>query len=474
VRAGVVAVLVAAASLVAPDTAQRTGNGREGETKRAVAQDLRSGQPARRAARMERRSRKRVPAVPTRAAVARARRFAGSRVGIVSFAVVGSSGRVQCHACRRRYRAASVVKAMLLVAELRRLAAGGGQLTAGDRALLGAMIRVSDNASALSVYLRVGDEGLYRLAGAARMRGFGVYGHWGNAEITALDQARLFARIDRLTPARYRGYARRLLSSVVASQAWGIPEVSTPRWRTAFKGGWVSTPRGELVHQVARLQRGERTMAIAVLTDRNPTHAYGRATVRGIAARLLGRASVATMGAPGVRRGNGRLKAVAGSSGVIGSGAPRRFLVEVEQGLGIDGRAFAASVVHILADRRSWRGTGVALRRVDRGPVSFRVALAGPRTADRLCAPLRTNGRFSCFLRGRAVLNLRRWRHGAGPYGRNRARYRAYMVNHEVGHALGHGHQGCAEAGRRAPVMMQQTKGTAPCKPNPWPVSPQS
>jgi hypothetical protein len=465
------AVLVAGAAVVAFHATQRAGDGRDGDAKGAEAPAVRSPKPERPGNRAEPRRRDRVPSVPTRAAVARARRFAGSRVGVVSFAVVGSSGKVHCRACRRRYRAASVVKAMLLVAELRRLAAAGGQLTATDRALLGAMIRVSDNASASSIYLRVGDQGLYRLAEAAGMRGLGVYGHWGNAETTALDQARFVARIDRLTPARYRRDARRLLSSVVASQAWGIPKVSRPRWRTAFKGGWVTTPRGELVHQVARLQRGKRAVAIAVLTDGNPTHAYGRATVRGIAARLLGRSRVRARRLAAVRRGNGRLKAVAGTSGVIGSGAPQRFSVEVEQGLGIDARAFAASVVRILTDRRSWRGTGIALRRVDRGPVSFRIALASPPTADRLCAPLRTNGRFSCFMRDRAVLNLRRWRHGAEPYGRLRTRYRAYMVNHEVGHALGHGHRGCSEPGRPAPVMMQQTKGTAPCRPNPWPVS---
>lgn len=280
-RAGIVAVLLAAALSVVSETTQRTRTGREGETKRSAVDEFRSARPGRRANRAEPRRADRRPAVPTRAAVVRARRFAVSRAGLVSFAVVDSVGTIHCRSCRRPYRAASLVKAMLLVAELRRLASGSGQLTAGARALTGAMIRVSDNASAMSIYLRVRDTGLYRLAEAARMRSFGVYGHWGNAEMTALDQARFFARIDRLIPAGYRGYARRLLSSVVASQAWGIPEVSRPRWRTAFKGGWVSTPRGELVHQVARLQRGARSIAIAVFTDGNPTHAYGRATIPG-------------------------------------------------------------------------------------------------------------------------------------------------------------------------------------------------
>jgi hypothetical protein len=69
---------------------------------------------------------------------------------------------------------------------------------------------------------------------------------------------------------------------------------------------------------------------------------------------------------------------------------------------------------------------------------------------------------------GRAVLNRWRWRVGAAAYSRVE-RYRVYLVNHEVGHLLGHHHLGCPASGARAPVMMQQTKGVAPCRPNPWP-----
>ena len=50
------------------------------------------------------------------------------------------------------------------------------------------------------------------------------------------------------------------------------------------------------------------------------------------------------------------------------------------------------------------------------------------------------------------------------------ATYRHMVVNHETGHWLGHGHLGCAGRGRPAPVMMQQSKGLAGCRHNPWPL----
>ena len=78
---------------------------------------------------------------------------------------------------------------------------------------------------------------------------------------------------------------------------------------------------------------------------------------------------------------------------------------------------------------------------------------------------------MSCFNGRKAVLNVRRWMEGVTGYGTDLAAYRQYMVNHEVGHGLYHGHVGCPRDGAVAPIMLQQSKGLDGCRPNPWPTA---
>jgi hypothetical protein len=143
--------------------------------------------------------------------------------------------------------------------------------------------------------------------------------------------------------------------------------------------------------------------------------------------------------------------------------------VEVEDGLGIDAGAFAGEVERVLWDERSWAGTGrIAFQRVSSGG-AFRVVLASSATTRQLCRPLDTGRTLSCYQNGRAVLNVFRWLNGS-EYFPDLASYRTYMINHEVGHAIGLGHVQCPGAGLPAPVMVQQTKGLGGCTANGWPL----
>jgi hypothetical protein len=125
----------------------------------------------------------------------------------------------------------------------------------------------------------------------------------------------------------------------------------------------------------------------------------------------------------------------------------------------------------ILADPRGWTGDGrLRLQRVGPGgPHDFTVYLATPDTRDDLC-PGRRDGYTSCRNGERVVVNVARWVHGVPRYGAGLDTYRQYVVTHEVGHRLGHGHERCPGRGRPAPVMQQQTLGLQGCVANPWPL----
>jgi Beta-lactamase enzyme family len=211
-----------------------------------------------------------------------AQRFARKRMGHVAFAVLQRNERPRGLHRTMRFRSASVVKAMLMVAVLRR--AGRRRVSSIKRAYLHRMIALSDNDAANFLYAQVGGRGLRKVARAARMRRFVEVGHWAEAWITAADQARFFLRIDRLVPRPHHRYARKLLSSVVSWQRWGIARVARRRhMKVFFKGGW----RAGILHQAALLERGKGRIGLAVLTNGSPSEAYARETMERIAARVL-------------------------------------------------------------------------------------------------------------------------------------------------------------------------------------------
>ena len=225
--------------------------------------------------------------LPSAAAMRRAWRYARRRGGQVSIAVVDSKGHLRGRRARQRYVSASLVKALVLVAELRRLEREKLPLDAGTAALLEAMITFSDNDAANVIYSRSGDAGLLDVARSAGMRRITVGGYWAYTQLTAGDMARFFSRLEQLAAEPHRRFALRLLASIVPEQSWGIPRAAGRQWRVCFKGGWRATETGQLVHQAARLRNDDQKLAVAILTDGQPSQLHAIHTVRGVADRLL-------------------------------------------------------------------------------------------------------------------------------------------------------------------------------------------
>ncbi|MDP9228212.1 MAG: class A beta-lactamase-related serine hydrolase [Actinomycetota bacterium] len=219
--------------------------------------------------------------------VREAKQYAQGRAGSVSFAVVDEFGRIHSFRRGQRYSSASLVKAMLLVAYLRKGDVRNRGLHRSELALLGPMIRVSDNNAASAIHARVGSAGLNRLARRSGMKRFVPNPVWGGCRLTARDQAEFFFRIRRLLPERHRSYALGLLRNIAPGQRWGVPQGRPKGWRAHFKGGWYPDGDGWRVHQGALLRRGDRELGLAVLTRGGPSLGYGAATISGVTGRLL-------------------------------------------------------------------------------------------------------------------------------------------------------------------------------------------
>jgi uncharacterized protein DUF3152 len=172
---------------------------------------------------------------------------------------------------------------------------------------------------------------------------------------------------------------------------------------------------------------------------------------------------------------SGTFTYVAGYGPLMGTGGPlRRFKVAVESTIGQgNGGDFADEIDSVLGDPRSWiTGRQERLQRVPRElAAQFTVYLASARTSERMCGAggLATKGYTSCRLPGQVILNGDRWQNAVPRYGAPLATYRAYAINHEVGHELGHSHEACPGKDRPAPVMQQQTYGLNGCVANAWP-----
>lgn len=172
------------------------------------------------------------------------------------------------------------------------------------------------------------------------------------------------------------------------------------------------------------------------------------------------------------QRGEGTFSRATGSTKRVGSGRLLRYRVEVERGLEQKPNEFAKWVDRILADPRGWTARGQwAFQRPAAGPVDFVVRLASPDTVDRICGQygLDTGGETSCRGGENVVVNVKRWLLAIPAYQGDVDMYRHLVVNHEVGHFLGHSHTTCPGKGRPAHVMQQHIFGMGGCVPNGWP-----
>jgi hypothetical protein len=171
--------------------------------------------------------------------------------------------------------------------------------------------------------------------------------------------------------------------------------------------------------------------------------------------------------------GPGTFRTATAEAEPVGEGAQSyRYRVQVEDGIALEPAEAAAEIHAILGHPRGWTLDGESsFELVAEAPAELTVKIATPDTVDQLCGQygLDTQGEVNCRIGDDVLVNLRRWVEGSPQFSGPIEEYRALIINHEVGHRIGHGHAGCPGPGEPAPAMMQQIKGLDGCVANAWP-----
>ncbi len=217
----------------------------------------------------------------------------GRRSSAVGMAVSDPATGVTCElAASRHFDSASIVKATILAALLH---GDDARPSASERATATAMITESDNDAATDLWNDVGPVAMRRFLNLAKMTQTvpGTGGYWGLTQVTAGDQMKLLHLLttaNGVLSAAARSYELGLMARVDPAQRWGISAGVPAGMTVELKNGWL--PIGAAGWQInsigcvsgkAAPGAGRREYCLAVLTDDNPTMAYGVQTVSEVA-----------------------------------------------------------------------------------------------------------------------------------------------------------------------------------------------
>jgi len=212
------------------------------------------------------------------------------RVSTVAVAVDDPGLGLVCWLNRfRSFDSASVVKVTILAALLRKAEDQHRPLTATETARARSMITRSDNEAASALWAEVGRSYLQHFLNVAGMRhtSLGPGSYWGLTQITANDQVvllRLLLNGNAVLNPAFRSYALRLLAEVIPAQRWGVPAGAPASLTVHVKNGWLPrATHGWRINSIGCFTGHGGGYSIVVLTQDNPTMAYGIAAVEAIA-----------------------------------------------------------------------------------------------------------------------------------------------------------------------------------------------
>lgn len=141
---------------------------------------------------------------------------------------------------------------------------------------------------------------------------------------------------------------------------------------------------------------------------------------------------------------------------------------------------FANTVFFTLNDPRGWPRAGAVFQESegadpnsDPNACSMTLTLA---SADQMTSfSTECSDEYSCRVGNDVIINIDRWNNATEGWlnaGGTVSRYRTMVINHEVGHRLGHldNELTCSAVNQPAPLMQQQSMDLLGCTPNEWPL----
>lgn len=137
---------------------------------------------------------------------------------------------------------------------------------------------------------------------------------------------------------------------------------------------------------------------------------------------------------------------------------------------------FSDTVYSTLNDPRGWPRAGAVFQEADGtdpNACSMTLTLAA---ADQMTSfSTECSDEYSCRVGNDVIINVDRWNNATEGWlnaGGTVERYRTMVINHEVGHRLGHldNELTCPAVNQPAPLMQQQSMDLLGCVPNEWPL----
>jgi hypothetical protein len=189
------------------------------------------------------------------------------------------------------FDSASAIKATIISALIFKKH-GVSHLTSAQRSLAWLMITQSNNDAATDLWYETGYSSMKRFLAAAGMSHTRLdWNAWGLSQLTAQDELKLLQVLTtagKVLSSASRGYILWLMTQVIPSQRWGVPDGAPAGLKVSVKNGWLPDPdTGKWhVNSIGAFRGTDVGYQIVILTSGNPTWAYGIDTIEA-AARVI-------------------------------------------------------------------------------------------------------------------------------------------------------------------------------------------